>query len=886
MIHVFVKKLCPPPVDGLLARPRLLPDSPGTRVLLVHAPAGAGKSVFLAQWLSERERPSVFYELDEADSDPRVFAAHLSAGFQQIWPDWTPRAADPAELAAEVASEAGRRPPMDLVLDQVEAGLPHPHVSDFLGVLLRFLPPVMTIALGTRSVLPVDWSMVRSGLRTVTVNELAFTEEEAEAALGDAPWAECFRLSGGLPLAMELWRQCPECWQTALAERVCLRLPHYVSPAHGRELVRQWLAGEISLREFAQQTSHLKPGLGCLRADVQVIHTALCAGDFTTAAVELDHLCSTARRCSDRALMGAAALLQAEVHYGRGEYVNAWASYRQAFELDPQLELTGTHSYALLMRDLGYLSDAESFTQRRLAACEASGDLTAQVWARVQHGVVCLGIGRHDDAEREFAEASVAEFRLSSAPMQSLRAMIGRAEVESLRGSLTVARTLCEEARALAAGISPRIEAHAASVMACVLYRWGERDAARRLVLQSIEMLERMGAKHHLHVVLAELARALWAEGSLDSARQYFDRSLQLSAAGRFLGFLSLPRNAFAPLLADALVRGHEAAQCQKLLVRIGEAALPALRSLAEAPAAGARQAALYPLAAVGGPEAERILRSLAADPDEQVRDGAKVALQSPPDAARSAGVSAAPEEDSSGSAPGLPPVAVTLLGTFTVQVAGRRIQSWRTAKARDLLAFLVVSRGRPVTRDQMVEALWPGLGPYGAQALHTALYHLRRALGPASGMITFCDGLYQLDYDALTVDLDCFQRHAASEAEEDWRLAVARYQGDLLEGLDYTWCNAPRLRARLIYLDTLRHQADSMVRSARYGEAIETLHLLVQTEPLAEDAHVNLMECYAAMGNRSAAVQQYLILVRTLNDELGLAPSEDAQGVYQRLIQ
>lgn len=45
-------------------------------------------------------------------------------------------------------------------------------------------------------------------------------------------------------------------------------------------------------------------------------------------------------------------------------------------------------------------------------------------------------------------------------------------------------------------------------------------------------------------------------------------------------------------------------------------------------------------------------------------------------------------------------------------------------------------------------------------------------------------------------------------------------------------------------------------------------------------------MECYAALGNRSAAVQQYRTLVRLLDEELGLAPSSQAEELYRRLIE
>src|SRR6188472_3249513 len=77
--------------------------------------------------------------------------------------------------------------------------------------------------------------------------------------------------------------------------------------------------------------------------------------------------------------------------------------------------------------------------------------------------------------------------------------------------------------------------------------------------------------------------------------------------------------------------------------------------------------------------------------------------------------------------------VDVRLLGRFEVAVDGRRVaaSAWEHRRAEDLVKLLALSPEHRLTRDEVVEALWPHLGAKAGMAnLHKAAYHARRALG------------------------------------------------------------------------------------------------------------------------------------------------------------
>lgn len=78
--------------------------------------------------------------------------------------------------------------------------------------------------------------------------------------------------------------------------------------------------------------------------------------------------------------------------------------------------------------------------------------------------------------------------------------------------------------------------------------------------------------------------------------------------------------------------------------------------------------------------------------------------------------------------------VAVRSLGALSVCRGGEVVSAgeWQSRKARDLLKILVSRRGRPATRDALIEALWPEQDPSRTpNRLSVALSTARAVLDP-----------------------------------------------------------------------------------------------------------------------------------------------------------
>ena len=105
----------PGPRPGLVPRPRLseqLDRGAASKLMLVSAPAGFGKSTLLAEWLagasaSAGERSAAWLSLDPGDNDPVTFWTYVIAALRTVAPGIGANALELLHVAAAAADRAG-----------------------------------------------------------------------------------------------------------------------------------------------------------------------------------------------------------------------------------------------------------------------------------------------------------------------------------------------------------------------------------------------------------------------------------------------------------------------------------------------------------------------------------------------------------------------------------------------------------------------------------------------------------------------------------------------------------------------------------------------------------------------------------------------------------
>ena len=172
---------------------RLLDEATSQPLTLIVAPAGAGKSVLLAQWAEARtDLAFVWMALTPSDDDPVRFSHRLLQGLAAIDPD----AADfgslvpmhagglgPALLEA-LGTQLDGLPETVIVLDDLHQLTNTTLITD-LGHLVGRLPPSVHLVLSSRVDPPIAWAdhRLRRGLTEIRQAQMAFDATDSSVLL-------------------------------------------------------------------------------------------------------------------------------------------------------------------------------------------------------------------------------------------------------------------------------------------------------------------------------------------------------------------------------------------------------------------------------------------------------------------------------------------------------------------------------------------------------------------------------------------------------------------------------------------------------------------------------------------------------------------------------
>lgn len=245
----------------------------------------------------------------------------------------------------------------------------------------------------------------------------------------------------------------------------------------------------------------------------------------------------------------------------------------------------------------------------------------------------------------------------------------------------------------------------------------------------------------------------------------------------------------------------------------------------------------------------------------------------------------------------------VTVAGTIGLEADGVTVSGNVLGRhGRSALAYLVLQRHRPVTRDEMAEVLWgEDLPGSWEQMLRGVILKLRRAfsaagLDPTTTLIT-SGGTYQLCLPAdATVDLE--EAAAALSAGEaalgcgdpavaalHAKAAVDITARAFLPGASGMWVERRQADLRDLHLRGLDLVATAAIGRGRWPEAVIAVEQILSEEPFRESAYVTLMEAHAGCGNRAEALKTYERCRQTLANELGVSPSPSTKAAYLRVL-
>jgi DNA-binding SARP family transcriptional activator len=236
--------------------------------------------------------------------------------------------------------------------------------------------------------------------------------------------------------------------------------------------------------------------------------------------------------------------------------------------------------------------------------------------------------------------------------------------------------------------------------------------------------------------------------------------------------------------------------------------------------------------------------------------------------------------------------------GRFVVVIDGSRVDDTLPGRrGRVLFAYLVLNRGRPLPRDQLLMAGWGDDAPAEAgNALSVQLSKLRHGLGAdrLRGRTQIELLLPPATFVDVEAALEGAHRAETCIAEGRWAQAwgpagIAYHVASrpFLSGLEAPWIDEWRRR-----LEDVRFRGLESFAAAGLGlggpalaQAEQRARMLTELVPYRETGHRMLMEALERRGNVAEALRAYERLRVLLREELGIAPSPAVQAVHLRLL-
>jgi DNA-binding SARP family transcriptional activator/tetratricopeptide (TPR) repeat protein len=235
----------------------------------------------------------------------------------------------------------------------------------------------------------------------------------------------------------------------------------------------------------------------------------------------------------------------------------------------------------------------------------------------------------------------------------------------------------------------------------------------------------------------------------------------------------------------------------------------------------------------------------------------------------------------------------VSLFGGLSLTWDRTPLPSIPGTTARSLLAYLLMHRDRPHTRDLLNGTFWPELPEATARRrLSQALWQIRKTLDPHPILLAEGDTV-QIDPTLpLWIDVEEFQGQVNRYTKEHPPLslstcpsstnlseldkAITLYRGEFLAGYYDDWLLVERERLREVFLATLAHLAEGHKAQGEYEQALLYTRRLASEDPWREEAHREAMRLCHLLGRDAEALKQFELCRQILVEELGAEPSPE----------
>ena len=219
---------------------------------------------------------------------------------------------------------------------------------------------------------------------------------------------------------------------------------------------------------------------------------------------------------------------------------------------------------------------------------------------------------------------------------------------------------------------------------------------------------------------------------------------------------------------------------------------------------------------------------------------------------------------------------------------------TWRTRKGRELFAYLLDIRGKPIERRRLLDILWREEMPGSSVAmLHNMIYNIRKELSvyQLETILVYDNKQYRLDMERISCDMTRIEELAQlvrqrriSELREN-ASSFLEYWGSYLEDIDSSWAEARRQYYDEIYIQGCFLLAEQFKEEEASEQAVLLYQNILTVSPYSEEAMKNLLLVYGRQKRWEKMKQSYQSFEEVLKRDLGIVPGKEVTEAYQSFL-
>ncbi|AMQ71667.1 MULTISPECIES: response regulator [Bacillus] len=191
----------------------------------------------------------------------------------------------------------------------------------------------------------------------------------------------------------------------------------------------------------------------------------------------------------------------------------------------------------------------------------------------------------------------------------------------------------------------------------------------------------------------------------------------------------------------------------------------------------------------------------------------------------------------------------------------------WRTSKARELYAFLLLNQGRTVSKDMLMEMFWPAYDVSKASTqLYSTIYQIRKLIGqlPFSQSIENTDIGYILRLSGVKVDTVEWEK-TLKEAPPLSAAALTRhmdivmsYENHYLMENGYLWAEPEKARLAHLWLSKAYELIGFLIQEKNDHQAMDVCLQVEKIEPGDDKIIQYKLQLYNKLGKVEEAIKEY----------------------------